>query len=430
MMLLVWCHAEATGKQMTNLASSHAGGRIDPVSFGALGDGAADDTEAFQKALSYCSQRGVTCLVPSGKKFLVKAPLYIWGKANLLGDDLGGSIIFENLESPYLINVGISGPQQFEQPFSGSISGITFKVVGGKGGRTLFFWRTEGAIIHRNRFDFGPYRYSATSSGNDNAVVANGFVNCIRKNITISDNVIDATADYDGSEGIGLGHFDGARITNNKITGVGDDPIGIHFSKDVQILNNDLKSVDGRLFVVNSRHVTIANNRHERTRSVKDGKFYTGISLLYIGFETLESSNYSAPTDIQIRENTLYYPEGSIDQGAAIYLYGTRDVIIENNGIVNDSAAVTATAIRVLPAIFKRRWKDPDGIDPSNVARVHKTLILANTSMGKHPLAIGMSGNCDDFPGELTVKNNTASDYNLYCNHVQAYGNKRTNLPR
>ena len=428
--LLLWCHGSPPQAQETSNFSADAGGGIDPISFGAMGDGVTDDTQAFQKALSLCSKQGKTCVVPAGKSFLITAPLYIWGKTNLIGDKSQGSIVFDDRDSPYLFNVGISGPQRLEQPFSGIISGIAFKVVGGKGGRTLFFWRTEGALITKNRFEFGQYRYSATSSGNDNNVVKNGFINCIRKDITITDNTIVATANWDGSEGIGLGHFDGALIMNNKITGVGDDPIGIHFSKNVRILKNDLSSVDGRLFVVNSRHVEIANNRHERIRSPKDGTFYRGISLLYIGFETLGANSYSAPTDIQIHQNTLYYPDGSVDQGAAIYLYGPRNVTVENNEVINDSSDVTASALHVLPATFKNPWKDPDEIDSPNVARVHNASVIGNTSLGKHPLPMRMSGSCDGYAGTLVVRDNLAGDFNFYCNNVIANGNKSTHSPR
>jgi hypothetical protein len=416
---------EPTHSQSVGRVGPDEEGRIDPLAFGAKGDGITDDTVAFQKALSFCSERGATCEVTPGKSFLITKSLYIWGKANLVGDTLQGTIVFNNNRSPYLINVGISAPQSLEQPFSGEIRGVTFKVVGGKGGRTLFFWRTDGAVINKNLFDFGSHAYSATSSGNDNSIVKNGFLNCIRKNIAITDNIITATADYDGSEGIGLGNFDGALIMNNRVTGVGDDPIGIHLSKNVKILENDLASIDGRIFVANSVGVTIANNRHVRMRSPVNGKFREGISLLYVGFETFKANDYSAPRDIRILLNTLHYPPGSIDQGAAIYLYGPREVSVERNEIVNDSTEVAATAIRVLPAVFEGEWKDPESLDPSYVARVHNATIIENVSRGGRPLPIGMSGNCDQYVGKLAAKNNTASHFHFYCPNVIAHGNKR-----
>jgi Right handed beta helix region len=435
--LLLWCHGGLAQAQAPlapsglSVAKGTAQAVISPISFGAIGDGVTDDTQAFQKALTLCSKQGTTCVVPAGKSFLITAPLYIWGKANLVGDKLQGSIVFNAGASPYLMNIGISGPQMLEPPFSGEISGIAFKVVGGNSGRTLFFWRTVGAVITKNHFDFGPYSYSATSSGNDNNVVVNGFTNCIRKDIKITDNTVVATSNWDGSEGIGLGSFDGALIMNNKITGVGDDPIAIHFSENVKILNNDLRSVDGRLIVVNSKHVEIANNRHERIRSPKDGTFYGGISLLYIGFEDVSvANNFAAPTDMQIHHNTLYYPDGSVDAGAAIYLYALRDVTVENNQVINDSSTGIAIALHLLPLPLTVPWEDPDKIDSPKVARVHNASIIGNTSLGKYPLLIGMSGNCDEYAGTLVVKDNVAGNVSFYCNNVIASGNKSTLSPR
>ena len=162
--LLLWCHggsAQAqtpqapkglTAEKATSNFSANTQGVIDPISFGAIGDGVTDDTQAVQKALTLCSNQGKTCVVPAGKSFIVTAPLYIWGKAKLVGDKLQGSIVFNVGGSPYLMNVGISGPQRLEPPFSGEISGIAFKVVGGNGGRTLFFWRTKGGRDYQEPF--------------------------------------------------------------------------------------------------------------------------------------------------------------------------------------------------------------------------------------------------------------------------------------
>ncbi|QOJ33615.1 MAG: right-handed parallel beta-helix repeat-containing protein [Nitrospira sp.] len=427
---LVVCIDPTHGGGLHENAQGEGVGIVDLMDFGAVGDGVSDDTAPVQRALSLCSSQGLSCVVTTGKQFLIRGPLYIWGKAHLVGDKLQGALIFDVHESPYLINVGLSGRQKLERAFSGTITGISFKVIGGEGGRLFFLWRTDGALIGDNHFDFGPFRYSATSSGNDNDVVKNGFTNCIRKNITIAHNTIVAAADYDGSEGIGLGHFDGALILANKVYGVGDDPIGIHFSKNIRILDNDLSSVDGRIFVVNSQHVTIANNRHERVRSPKDGRFYEGISLLYIGFETLEANSYAAPTDILVEQNTLYYPPGAIDKGAAIYLYGPRDVSVEKNKITNDSSDVHAAAVRVLPAVFSKRWNDPDSKDPASVARVHDTAIVENRSEGAYPLGIGMTGNCDAYAGHVVVQGNVAPTYSFYCNNISLSGNKSTQRGR
>lgn len=408
-----------------NVELSHKAVEIDPMSYGAKGDGITDDTESLQRAFNICSNKGLTCRISSGKNYLVTAPVFLWGKAHLKGEAGSGSITFNVQSSPYLLNIGISGRNQLEKPFSGVISDVKFKVIGGNGGRVIFIWRSNEASIRDNVFDVGGYAYSATSSGNDNKWVKNGFENTVRKNISITGNKIFAASTNIGSEGIGLVHFDGAMISGNTIIGVGDDPIGIHFCKNIKIKNNIMKSVDGRLFVANSKNVEIGHNKIYRMPSLKDNKFYKGISLLYIGFELLDTkNNFAAPTNIYIHDNYLYYPAGSIDAGAAIYLYGPRGVIVKNNQIINDSELVIATGIHLLPARFSADWDDPDNQDSLKVARVWGVTVSGNTMGGKFPQKLIMTGNCDEYIGKVLIKDNVAKGYQLYCPHVINANNK------
>ncbi len=410
-----------TGNSLSKTAEtlvSKSNKEINITTFGAVGDGVTDDTEAIQAALTKCSRLNQTCKIPKGKKFLVRSPIYIWGEAQLIGEDSSGTLAFDIPGAPYLFHVGISAPQRLEKPFSGKISNIRF-VVESKGfGRIIFFWRTENAIISDNIFEVGENAYSATSSGNDNSWVKNGFANCIRKNITIVRNKIAAQGEIHGSEGIGLGHFDGAVIQDNVIIGVGDDPIALHFSRNIKILDNTMRSVDGRLFVSNSVDVEIARNSHERMASLQNGNFYKGISLLYIGFESHVSSKFTAPTNIHIHDNRLYYPEGAVDHGAAIYLYGVRDTIVEDNQVVNDSASVTASGLHILPVPFTKSWTDPTKIDPKKMARIRNVMIADNVNLGKYPLGLRMTGNCIDYRGPIILKNNLAKYHKFYCKNV------------
>jgi len=401
---------------------------INPLTFGAVGDGVYDDTVPLQKAFKVCSVRGLICRLPKGKSFLVTKPIFLWGKANLVGNGVDTEIIFNVKRGTYLLNLGISGKNKLENVFSGSISKVNFKVVGGTGGRILYFWRTQNASVSDNVFNVGKYAYSATSSGNDNRWVKNGPKNLIRKNIIIERNKIYAKVDNIGSEGIGLGNFDGAMIRDNTIIGVGDDPIGVHFSNNIHIINNVMESVDGRLFVVNSKNVQIIGNKHRRIASLLDGKFYRGISLLYVGFENVNIKHkFSAPTNVDIYNNILTYLPGSVDAGAAIYLYAPRDINVDSNVIINDSKLVKASAIHVLPKKFSARWTDPDRIDTHKMARVWNLIVKNNSSIGLYPQRIIMTGNCIDYMGKVTFKNNKASGYQLYCPNVISYQNTEIN---
>jgi hypothetical protein len=398
---------------------------ISVLQFGAVGDGVTDDTSALRRAFKKCSNFGLTCVLPKNKIFLVTEALFLWGKASLIGEDTTAVIEYRVQDTPYLLNIGISGKHKLEEPFSGMISGVKFKVTAGKRGRIIYFWRTRNASIINNMFEVGNYRFSATSSGNVNSWLkyANKY---IRENITIRRNKIIATSDNLGSEGIGLGSFDGVVISDNIIIGVGDDPIGVHYCKNVNITNNFMTSVDSRLYVSNSVNVEIRNNVVKRIASPLNNKFYQGIALIYIGFELFNRDNsLSAPTNISVFDNDLYYEPGTIDAGAGIYVYGPRNVSIGRNKIINDSEDTIATAIHLLPAHFSARWKDPDNIDGSKVARVWDVSIYENVTSGQFPQKIIMTGMCVDYMGKIIIRDNLAKDYQLYCLKVEMTGNKK-----
>ena len=296
-------------------------------------------TQTVQSSLTECSIEGSTCEIPSGATCKVSGPLYMWGNASLKSSNGGGIEFTLNPTTPnqypYLFNLGISGPQipvgsisNLQNPFTGKIAGVTFKLTGTSTdhGRIIYFWRTDGATVSNNVFDVGSFNYSATSSGNNQAWVHNSDINSVRRNVTISNNIINATSAGDaplGSEGIGLGQFTSATIQGNVIRGVGDDGIALHFCSGVKILDNVLETTRGRIFIGNSDHVEIARNKHTRIASLKDNRFYVGISLLYVGFEDVQggpsTNQWYAPSDIDIHHNELYYPFGSIDRGAAIF---------------------------------------------------------------------------------------------------------------
>ena len=108
---------------------------IDVSAFGAVGNGLVDDTKALQKALTKCSMRNLVCKVPRGKNFLVRAPLYVWGGAQIIGEDGTGRFTFNAPDVPYLVNVGIRARKTPETPFSGRMAKIRFVKSGGKEGR-------------------------------------------------------------------------------------------------------------------------------------------------------------------------------------------------------------------------------------------------------------------------------------------------------
>ena len=422
------------------MSNSYAVTTISPLQFGAIGDGIADDTQSLQKAFQQCSDYGYICNIPPGYNFLIKKALFVWGAAQIQGS--GGSIVFDvpEVESPYLINVGINAQAKNNKDFSnikpvfnGVIAGVNFKIAGGirghlgSTGRIIYLWRTENAKIINNNFNVARFAYSATSSGNNNNWVVNGYTNCVRKNITISGNRIIAQADSDGSEGIGLQDFDGALIENNDVIGVGDDPVASHWSNNIKILNNNIASVDGRVFVVNSNNVEIGNNKINRMPSLINNNFYEGVSLIYLGFEhqrLVHDINFPAPTNIYVHNNILTYPEGSKDSNAAILVYGARNTTIENNSIINNHQKTNVHGIWLLPITLiggnnNYQWTDPEAMDAKNIAKVYGVKVINNKNLGLKPLDIALTTSPSEVDyyvpnskyGENLFKDNIASFY-------------------
>ncbi len=420
---------------------------------GATGNGTTDDTAALQAALTYCSNNNAVCEIPAGKTHYVTGPLFMWGNSSLTSS-AGGGIKFNDINGEgYLFNLGISkktdgSTSNVQPPFTGTISNTVFTVAGGVAangnGRIIYFWRTQDATITNNTFNYGTYAYGATSSGNNMYWLTGPS---IRKHVTITNNIINAFSGEVASEGIGLGSFEGGTngepnlIQGNIITGVGDDPIGVHFSSNIKILSNTVRSVDGRIYVSNSTNIEIGNNKAIRIPSRADGSVYPGIALVYVGFEDgSPPDGYSylwvAPDTINIHDNQLYFPKGSVDGGGAIYLYGVRNTSVTNNVVVND-ASITNHYGLILSPVAKVNWYDPtltnpdtttacqtapndvdsDGnLVPHCVAKVHGPIILdhniSGTTQGSGAQALSflMLGNCVYYsgdPGFVTVTNNS-----------------------
>ncbi len=392
---------------------------------GAVGDGVSDDTKKVQKALTFCSNQGVTCVIPANKTFLITKELYLWGAGSLVGVDSTSSIHLNTGAVPYILNLGIGGVQVLKPKWSGRIQNVTFKGVGPGTGRIIFLWRSEGGTISNNVFMIGAYGYGPTSSGNNNNIIRNGDANCIRKNLKITNNLVVAEGtDLIGNEGFGLNQWDGAEIAHNKVSGVGDDMIGIHFSRNINIHDNELSGVDGRLFVANSRYISIVNNKVSREASKLTGLWYPGIALLYIGHEADMTNNESAPSHITAHGNTLTYEAGAIDHGAAIYVYGPRNVTITNNKVINNSSTNNAVGLHLLPFSFSRGavWRDPDRLDPSEVSRVHDVTISNNNlNGGRYPLALVETGHhCSHYVGSVQITDNVAKEYSFICKPVSS----------
>lgn len=402
------------------VCTSAAWADIQMTAYGAVGDGVTDDTVAVQTALTACSDASDRCVVPEGKTFAITNRLFMWGGASLYAVNKADGLTF-NGDGTNLVNIGISALLTSASVWTGTISHLTFTVTGGSGGRILYFWRTNGGTVTDTAFNVDTFSYSATSSGNNQAYLANCESNaysatnpCVRRNLTVTDNTITADATNLGSEGFGFGWFDQVTIDGNEIIGVGDDPIGLHFCSNSRVTNNTMSSSDGRLFVANSWNIYVAGNVVQRKPRPSTGTHYQGIALVYIGFETAGDNSYPPPENITVLGNRLSYAAGSIDLGTGIYLYGIRSSYIANNQVIKASTGDgPPVGLYLLPWMFTGTWTDPSGLDPTDTGRVHSNLISNNKL--SNGLILQSTGSCDDYVGMVGVTRNSTDTDNLHC---------------
>lgn len=397
---------------------------INVTTYGVVGDGIKDDTRNFQTALDYCSEHSKRCIVPSDLSVRITRPVFIWGSSSLRGNS--GSEIhvdFGNLKNRYVLNLGLRRIRVAGTPFSGRIENLTFRVVDGPldkwdeekypiAGRIIQFWRAKNVVISNNEFDIGVYFYAATA-GHINRKWLKGIGE--RENITISGNTVRAKAGSHGMEGIGINYAKNVTISNNSISGVGDDLIGVHFCDQVKVIGNNASGVDGRIFLSNSTNVLVESNILVREPSPLDGEFKRGVSLIYVGYEYPARAREPKPTNTVILNNVLRYPAGAIDGGAAINIRGAEKTLVKGNVIINDSKTVSAHGIWIAP------WEDPNIDDFEFNQRTYPIIdarIVENRLLGKYPLEIVQTGACYAHKGRLEIKDNEARVRRKSCPDV------------
>lgn len=385
-----------------------------------------DDTVILQNAFTYCSINEVKCVIPKNKKALITSPLYIWGNTSLIGEH-GAEIqlnVFD-LTQRYVINLGISGVLQPEQPFVGKIKGVTFRAITGPldkwqepnrtpiAGHIIQCWKCKHTTIKKNVFEIGEYFYKAIATQVDGAWM---FGLGIKHNITISHNTINQNHINTGIECINAFKAQDITIKGNTCTGSGDDLIGLHFVDGAVVKDNILRGVDGRIFCASCTDTIIKGNHIERMASLLDGQWYKGVALIYVGYEH-PAAVHDRPHNIIIKNNVLILPEGSIDGGAVINIRGAGDIMVKDNIIRNDSMT-NPHGVWVAP------WQEPG--QPSNYEDyyIKDVSIVENKFNGTNPLKIIQTDQCIGYQGFVDIINNLGEIGRLSCpSVVNEYGN-------
>lgn len=171
-------------------------------------------------------------------------------------------------------------------------------------------------------------------------------------------------------ESIGVANRYNIVIDHNHIINASDD-LGIHSCNNVQIFNNTLESLDGRIYVSGSQDCTIENNRIKYISPSQSGM---GIKV------TIEFSYQKPNKRFTIVNNVVDYSGASDSPNYGIWVQG-QDILIEKNMLISNGASNA------------RIWIDVIDIDDNQDARAKNKGVLV--------------------PDRIVIKNNKAKT--LYC---------------
>ena len=304
-----------------------------------------------------------------------EGPLYIWGGASLIGGGEGAEIEYSPKDDATFLVVGMEGPQMPRALFKGEISNLIFRIdtnktaarsaSGSNSGhralptdvpahqvpglashRLIYYFRTDGAKIYNNKFILNEMYFSSMSSGPNANFLAESGSNpkgnnrVVLYNISVFDNLI-LSRDYDhirnkepdlngiiqsnGGEGIGLGSFKGAFIGYNTISGVADDGLGLHGLSNALVEQNYIETVDGKLYMSNSRCSAVLYNDVVRMHNRAGFRelFHTGIE------GSTPNRHMRSPTQQTVFGNRFRYPNDYVDQETAARFVAPRALIFE-----------------------------------------------------------------------------------------------------
>lgn len=364
-----------------------------PIWFGAVGDGATDDTEAIQRAND--SGAGAIMFGPGAYIISGDITLDVDG-LEIIG--VGNPVIqFDNSTDPYatygtrvgMFNVradnihihGITLDQNFRN--SGRVDGDSARIggiiIGGQ------YDGDSSDVNGTNIHDCQIYDYYGDAIS---AFTISANNTQIKDNLLTSTYIVQswATAGAGGEQGISLSSGSHQQITGNTILGALDDAIAIHgWSEDVTILDNVITTTGGRILINGGLDVVVSDNN---ITYIQDGS-----SAIYISFETA-GATLKENDNVLVSGNVINIPTGVVCSNA-IYAFGAGDNITIRGNLIK---TVDAQSNGIW--VNDKQWTGGD----SNYYNVNKCLIENNTIIG-YTTGIKESYGSTE-PTAVVVKNN------------------------
>jgi hypothetical protein len=275
--------------------------------FGAVGDGATDDTDAIQAAIDYASPEGLNVFIPAGNYKIkndgtargvnIKSNVSVYGtgdksELSAFSDNTSGFVIgasrtgiTEVVKDFGLINVKVTGPSA---------------LAGGRVGSTVTVDWAENFVIDNVTAINGSdacIRITGYGDGAFTNDIASDFWNSTHRGIIRNCRVSN------GYLGIEIeGGAEDILIENNKITDISSHGIRIPSGYNVRCLNNTVTGINGRGFWIDRhRDILIKGNYVNYT-----GTDAETLCIVFAGFDSTDSNdNGQTSKNVTIQNNTL-----------------------------------------------------------------------------------------------------------------------------
>lgn len=411
---------------------------VSVMDFGAVGDGVTDDTASLQAALN----TGKTVLIPENITLKVTATVFISAGASIVGASnqtskilLSGAAWTTAGSNQVAIAIGCASAGSAASPWYGRINRVQFITdSASKFNRAICDFASKRAEITDCVFDFtlglgwtsphaGGSMGSFTSSVNPSW--ASGFNLTDFGSIVFERNTAICSANQVSSEGFGFVGYSSASIRDNKITGIGDDPIALHGVYNAIVQNNYVTSTDGRIYIDSCQNIAISDNTLQRCLGA-DGRWWsTGSTMIRTNGEWAANLTAVPNANITVRNNRLHVPStlDSLSASCPLASWMTfdgvqRGLTVENNTIHNDSAGITTSvpSISVVPVV-QAGWTGPAGnpdFAAGGIVRCRDIMVQNNRVIGSVATGgVSMAGTASNYLGPTLVESNSFDRYQL-----------------
>lgn len=356
---------------------------LDVRSFGAVGDGAADDTRAVQRCLRAAAAVSGQVVFSPGV-YRITDNLFTYGRTDVVG--MGGRLLFDGkpTHERYFWAFGIdrygANPENGGvRTWSGFLRDLTIVVSDNYQSRSVLIgllnaehWRMSNVSIDETLCT--PPLYPCPISAISHAYW------CIP--YRVSHGVIDgctllANGGTAGNGGWSIVDASHVKVMGCDCHGFADD-CGFTTSTDIQCCNNRLTISLGGIMLSGVTRAVVCGNVVSRVSKADGGGVGGGIGLIKT---FLESARQPAPSDIVISDNIVRHSDDLEREDQGILLRAVRRCVCHDNLVTSSTRYGRGVQVEGYD-VNHLGWTDPEGLDADGVARARDVSVHHNTCLG------------------------------------------------